>query len=63
MKVRDNDLFITPDGKLVSSSGRIDGAKGHFFSFMSGKNIFFCVRKSKVTKKNGWKRTTKKWWI
>ena len=65
MKVKKGDKFTKVDygtkSHLIITSDSIDGKNGKHFVFVSGIRgttpLFFSVRKSTITKKNGWKRT------
>ena len=62
MKIKNNDAFIDPKGNKVTLTDCIDGdhpRKNKRFSFVSGENVFYCVRQKNVTKANGWKRVVK----
>jgi len=56
MKIKEGDKFTNPDYNsiIVCLTNKIDGSNK--FGFFGGSDSFFCLRLSKIKKKNGWKR-------
>jgi len=68
MKIKEGDKFTNPDYNFTvvclsnKIDGRLAGTVDYRFGFFGGEldgkyyPSFFCLRLSKIKKKNGWKR-------